>query len=110
MSIDYGDGFESSNAGEDQDQDRDREQELVNPDDDEEIRNENLSIRPGITDDVIGWSFESFRINWFQFLNGSVFKIQLIKTKLIESKLIQKNSKTQVTQPLLLSPNISWVG
>ncbi len=47
MSIDYGDGFESSNAGEDQDQDR--EQELVNPDDDEEIRNENLSIRPGMT-------------------------------------------------------------
>ncbi len=55
MSIDYGDGFESSNASEDQD--RDREQELVNPDDDEEIRNENLSVRPGITDDVIGWSF-----------------------------------------------------
>ncbi len=47
MSIDYGDGFESSNADEDQDQDR--EQELVNPDDDEEIRNENLSIRPGMT-------------------------------------------------------------
>ena len=49
MSIDYGDGFESSNAGEDQDQDREQEQELVNPDDDEEIRNENLSIRPGMT-------------------------------------------------------------
>jgi hypothetical protein len=47
VSIDYGDGFESSNADEDQDQDR--EQELVNPDDDEEIRNENLSIRPGMT-------------------------------------------------------------
>ncbi len=51
MSIDYGDGFESSNAGEDQD--RDREQELVNPDDDEEIRNENLSIRPGMTSLIV---------------------------------------------------------
>jgi hypothetical protein len=51
VSIDYGDGFESSNAGEDQD--RDREQELVNPDDDEEIRNENLSIRPGMTSLIV---------------------------------------------------------
>jgi len=51
VSIDYGDGFESSNAGEDQDQDR--EQELVNPDDDEEIRNENLSIRPGMTSLIV---------------------------------------------------------
>jgi len=65
VSIDYGDGFESSNAGEDQDQDREQEQELVSPDNDEEIRSENLSIRPGITDDVIGWSFESFRKNRF---------------------------------------------